>query len=46
VVQIADSWPEQGQRERRWLSIPQAALAVEDLGLRELIRRLGTTSVG
>jgi 8-oxo-dGTP pyrophosphatase MutT (NUDIX family) len=40
VTQIAESWPEQTQRERRWLNIVQAVQAVDDAGLRELIRSL------
>lgn len=31
-------WPEQGQRQRRWFSLPEAADAVDEIELAELIR--------
>jgi len=34
-------WKEQGQRERRWFTLPDAAAAVADPDLRDLIRSFG-----
>ena len=36
-----DAWKEQGQRERRWFSLVEAADAVEEEDLRDLIRSFG-----
>jgi len=36
-----DSWKEQSQRERRWFSLPEAAAAVDEADLRDLIRSFG-----
>jgi 8-oxo-dGTP pyrophosphatase MutT (NUDIX family) len=38
VTEAAEEWPEQGLRERTWVSPAQAVVRVDDLGLRELIR--------
>ena len=38
VNDVADEWPEQGLRERAWLTPRQAAARLDDRGLRELIR--------
>jgi 8-oxo-dGTP pyrophosphatase MutT (NUDIX family) len=38
VTEVADEYPERGQRERAWLPLAQAPERVEDAGLRELIR--------
>ena len=35
----AEDWPEKGQRELRWFSAPDAADAVDEPELRDLIRR-------
>lgn len=37
VRQQFDVWQERGQRERRWFSLPQAALAVSDAALTTLL---------
>lgn len=36
-----DTWKEQSERERRWFSLPEAANAVEESDLRDLIRSFG-----
>ncbi len=36
-----DTWKEQSQRERRWFSLPEAARAVDESDLRDLIRSFG-----
>ena len=36
-----ESWPEKGQRERRWLSSSQAALLISEGGLVGLLLRIG-----
>ncbi|WP_210207707.1 NUDIX hydrolase [Rhodoplanes elegans] len=33
-------WPEKGQRTLRWFTLPEAARAVQEPGLRKLLRRL------
>ena len=38
VTEVADDYPEKGQRERVWLPPALAQERVEDVGLRELIR--------
>ncbi len=38
--ELAD-WPEKKERERRWLSPGQAALAISESGLVEMLLRLG-----
>jgi 8-oxo-dGTP pyrophosphatase MutT (NUDIX family) len=40
VEQLLDEWPEKSQRERRWFTLPQAAMAVEEGGLVTLMLRL------
>jgi 8-oxo-dGTP pyrophosphatase MutT (NUDIX family) len=35
------SWPEQGQRQLQWFSVPEAANAVQEPELKEIIRKLG-----
>ena len=37
VSRELDDWPEKGQRERRWFSQIEAAEAVQELDLREII---------
>ena len=39
MIQHPD-WPEQGQRQVRWFPVPDAAHAVQEPGLRDIIRRL------
>ncbi len=41
VTQELESWKEQGQRERCWFSLQDAAAAVDEPDLRELIRSFG-----
>jgi 8-oxo-dGTP pyrophosphatase MutT (NUDIX family) len=41
VTEVAEAWPEDGLRQRCWLSIEQAVHRVEDQGLREILRRTG-----
>ena len=36
-----DQWKEQAERERRWFSLPEAAEAVDESDLRDLIRSFG-----
>src|ERR1700722_1423754 len=38
VTQVADNWPERQWRERGWHTFHEAALQVEEYGLKELIR--------
>lgn len=40
VERLLDDWPEKGQRERRWFSLAEAAMAVEEGGLVTLMLRL------
>jgi len=39
VIEVRDSYPERGLRERAWLSVDEAIDRVEEPGLRELLRR-------
>lgn len=41
VNEELDRWKEQGQRERRWFPLAEAAAAVEESDLRDLIRSFG-----
>ncbi|SFI27577.1 NUDIX hydrolase [Albimonas pacifica] len=41
VRELADDFPEQGQRRRRWAAPDEAAGLVEEAGLAELIRAFG-----
>lgn len=41
VEEVRDEWPEKGQRERRWFGVEEAAAAVQEADLAELIRRAG-----
>jgi uncharacterized protein Yka (UPF0111/DUF47 family)/8-oxo-dGTP pyrophosphatase MutT (NUDIX family) len=41
VTRELDTWKEQSQRERRWFSLPDAAQAVDESDLRDLIRSFG-----
>ena len=45
VSQELDSWKEESERERRWFSLPEAAAAVEEPDLRELIRSFGPSEM-
>ncbi|MCB4821522.1 NUDIX hydrolase [Roseicella aerolata] len=40
VEQLLEDWPEKGQRERRWFSLPDAAAAVQEGGLGSLMLSL------
>ncbi len=42
VTDMAEHWPEDGLRQRSWLSAAQALQRIEDAGLRELIREAMT----
>jgi 8-oxo-dGTP pyrophosphatase MutT (NUDIX family) len=46
VTDVADEWPEQEMRERRWLTRSQVQTQIEDAGLRKLIRSAFTSQVG
>lgn len=37
VLEVADEWPEAHERERRWVSAPQALRMIRSPGLRRLI---------
>lgn len=41
VTRELDTWKEQSQRERRWFSLPEAANAVDESDLSDLIRSFG-----
>lgn len=40
VEHLAETWPEQGQRERQWFPTAEAAEHVQEPGLREILRKL------
>ncbi|WP_090560296.1 NUDIX hydrolase [Belnapia rosea] len=40
VDELLDDWPEKSQRERRWFTLPQAAMAVQEGGLVTLMLSL------
>ena len=40
VDELLEDWPEKSQRERRWFTLPQAAMAVEEGGLVTLMLNL------
>jgi 8-oxo-dGTP pyrophosphatase MutT (NUDIX family) len=40
VAEELEDWPERAQRERRWFSLPEAAMAVEEGGLVTLMLQL------
>lgn len=39
VTRQLDRWPERGQRQRRWMSLPDAAARLEDPGLIDLLNQ-------
>lgn len=39
VIEVRDIWPEQGQRDRSWLTVSEAIERIDEAGLRELLRR-------
>ncbi len=41
VAELANDWPERGERTRAWLRIEDAAKAVAEPGLQAMLRRLG-----
>ncbi len=43
VTQELDAWKESGERERRWFSLAEAAKAVEEPDLADLIRSFGAS---
>jgi 8-oxo-dGTP pyrophosphatase MutT (NUDIX family) len=44
VSQQLEDWPEKGQRESRWVDVPEAATLVDEGGLAELVRTVFTAS--
>ena len=46
VERLLDKWPERRQRQRRWFSPAEAALAVEEAGLVTLLLRLALPGPG
>ena len=46
VTQLCDRWPEDGFRERTWVSPAQAFARIEDRGLREILRGVLAAKVG
>ena len=46
VEQVLDDWPEKGQRERHWYSLPEAAMLVGEGGLVALILELNAEIIG
>jgi len=40
VTEALDQWPEQGSRQRLWLSADEAIERVEEPGLRDILRRV------
>lgn len=42
VVELCDDWPEKGERERRWFARSEAAAAVAEAELADLILRVET----
>jgi 8-oxo-dGTP pyrophosphatase MutT (NUDIX family) len=46
VTEELATWKEKGQRERRWFSLAEAADAVEEADLAELIRHFNPAKVG
>ncbi|MFD1331706.1 NUDIX hydrolase [Methylopila musalis] len=40
VTEVLDAWPEQAERERRWMSVAEAADAVPEDDLKAIIRAL------
>ena len=42
VAEENDEWPEKGQRERRWFAPQEAAAAVAEADLADLIRRVAS----
>lgn len=39
VDRLAEDWPEKGRRDRRWMSVAEAAEIVSEDGLRDILRR-------
>jgi 8-oxo-dGTP pyrophosphatase MutT (NUDIX family) len=46
VLRQSDQWPERQQRKTRWLSVKEAAQAVQEPMLSRIIRRFPRTSAG
>jgi len=38
VIEVRDTWPERGFRDRAWLTLDEAIDRIEEPGLRELLR--------
>ena len=41
VTRIKRNWPEKGLRRRKWMTLEEAAAAVDEAGLKKLIARFG-----
>ena len=41
VTRIKRNWPEKGLRRRKWMTLENAAAAVDEAGLKKLIARFG-----
>jgi 8-oxo-dGTP pyrophosphatase MutT (NUDIX family) len=46
VREELETWPECAQRQRAWFTLPEAAAAVEEPGLRDLLLRLAGPGQG
>ena len=43
VLEIAERWPEQSQRQRRWMAADEAATLVQEKGLKQLLLSFAAT---
>ena len=34
------NWPERAERKRQWLTVPEAAMTVSDIGLAQILRKM------
>jgi 8-oxo-dGTP pyrophosphatase MutT (NUDIX family) len=46
VAGLLDDWPERAQRRREWFTLTEAAAAVEETGLAELLLRIAAACSG
>ena len=46
VAELLDDWPERTQRQRRWFTLTEAAEAVEEPDLAQLLRALDGGKIG
>jgi 8-oxo-dGTP pyrophosphatase MutT (NUDIX family) len=42
VTELLDEWPEEDERERRWVSVEEAVETLQEEGLKVLVQRFGT----